>query len=594
MKLSLYHKAIALLSITFLVQIGLFIEYGQLVKHLENLEGQEARSRTVVGHLNWLYALLDNAVLGRLGSDRNQDPNQAYERLYEQAKLGVPKQLTALRQIFTANPSQVEKIEKLSALSSKLLSRLNELSPSNSTQAILEYPELKTITDEIPRLRRALLEDERSIQSVDPKQALPEAREAIKVQLAYGVALNIVSALILILLFTKAIANRLLIISENSMRLTRRESLLKPLPGNDEISTLDKTLHSVANTLQEMSRRERAIIDNAVDVICSIDEQGRFIEVSPASQIQWGTKPSELVGTHYLDIIDESDRNATDQQMKAALNNSAVVSYENKVKSRLSTLDMFWSCSWSKQEKAFFCTAHDISERKRMDLIKQQFVAMVGHDLRSPLSAIHVYFESLESGVYGEVSEKLARFTPVALRNTDRLIALVNDLLDIEKFESGTFQLEYANTSIDTVLLDSIETLKNLAKQTEVNITFAESGEVISADSERLTQVFINLLSNAIKYSPAGGRIDIGTKNYGDELEISVQDEGRGVPEEFRIIIFERFKQIEQSDNKRGKGTGLGLAICKAIVEQHKGSIGVESSASGTGSRFWVRLPARS
>ncbi len=592
MKLSLYHKAIALLSITFLVQIGLFIEYGQLVKHLENLEEQEARSRTVVGHLNWLSTLLDNAVLGRLGSAGNP-PNQAYERLYEQARLGVPKQLTDLRQIFSANPPQMVKVEKLDALCTKLLSRLNALSPSNSTPAILQYPELKNLTNEIPHLRRAILEDERSIQSVDPK-ALPEARESIKSQIAFGVALNIVSALILILLFTKAIANRLLVISENSIRLTRRETLLKPLSGTDEISTLDKTLHSVANTLQEMSRRERAIIDNAVDVICSIDEQGRFTEISPASQTQWGMKPSELVGTHYLDIIDESDRNTTDEKMIAARANGGVISYENKVRSRRSTLDMFWSCSWSNEERAFFCTAHDISERKRLDLIKQQFVAMVGHDLRSPLAALHVYFESLDSGIYGEPSEKLARFTPIALRNTERLIALVNDLLDIEKLESGTFQIEYANTSIDTVLLDSIETLKNLAKQTDVKITFVESREVISADSERLTQVFINLLSNAIKYSPAGGMIDIGTKNYGDELEISVQDQGRGIPEEFRTIIFERFKQIELSDNKRGKGTGLGLAICKAIVEQHKGSIGVESAASGIGSRFWVRLPVQS
>jgi PAS domain S-box-containing protein len=589
LKLSLYHKAIALLSITFLVQIGLFLEYGQLVKHVEHLEEQEAKSRTVVGHLNWLCTLLDNAVLGRLGEGADQD--LAYKRLYEQAKFDVPKQLTDLRAIFSTNPAQIARVEKLDLLSTKLLSRLNELSPSDSTQAILKYPELKTITGDIPVLRREILEEERARETIDPTQALPAAREAIKQQIAIAVALNIFSALILILIFTKAIANRLLVISENSMRLTRREPLLEPLSGNDEISALDKTLHSVANTLQQMSRRERAIIDHAVDVICSIDEHGKFMEVSPSSQIQWGMKPTELVGTDYLGIIDDADRDLTSVQMNAAREKSGAVSYENKVKSRRSTLDMFWSCSWSNQERAFFCTVRDISERKRLDLVKQQFVAMIGHDLRSPLASLRVYFDSLNSGVYGELTEKLSRFTPVALRNTERLIAMVNDLLDIEKLESGTFKLEYGDTSIDTVMHDSIEALKGLAQKGELKIQYVDCGEKIPADSERLTQVFINLLSNAIKYSPAGGTIEIGTKKLDDEFEISVQDEGRGVPEEYRTIIFDRFKQVEQSDNKRGKGTGLGLAICKAIVEQHKGSIGVEAAPGGTGSRFWVRLP---
>lgn len=589
LKLSLYQKAIALLSITFLVQIGLFIWYGKLVGYVENLESMEARSRLVVGHLNWLSVLVDNAVLGHLGQN-GPSRSVEYSKIYAQAHEQIPLQLNSLKEVFVDEPAQLKNVQKLESLTTNLLHRLDQPDDAESTSEFFEEPAIKAITTEIPTTRREILSNEEKRFNLDFRQALPEARTAVKTQIAIAVALNIVGALILMLVFTRTIAHRLKVISENSMRLTRRETLLKPLPGADEISQLDKTLHSVAAQLKELARRERAIIDNAVDVICSIDESGKFTEVSPASQVHWGKSPAKLLGTPYTDVVDPTTLQFTLDSMSEVKSTGRTISFDNRVKCADTFKDMLWSCSWSPTEQAFFCTVHDVSERKQMDLLKQQFVAMVGHDLRSPLTSIRLYFDSLETGVYGAVSDSLRKMSNVAMRNTVRLIELVNDLLDIEKFESGTFDLNLESIDLDSVLNDTVESMRQVAKEAKVSINLAETSERLMADPERLTQVFVNLLSNAIKYSPQNGKISVYCTRIAEEVEVSFEDEGRGIDPKFHKIIFDRFKQTEQSDSQRGRGTGLGLAICKAIVEQHGGSIGVVSEV-GKGSRFWVRLP---
>jgi PAS domain S-box-containing protein len=588
LKLSLYQKAIALLSITFFVQIGLFVWYGKLVSYVENLEAMEARSRLVVGHLNWLSVLVDNAVLGRLGQS-GPTKSIEYYKIFAQAHDQIPSQLKSLKDLFVDDPAQLKNVQKLESLTTGLLHRLDE-SEAWSGPEFFEKPEIKAITTEIPSTRREILSIEEKRFNLDFRQALPEARTAVKTQIAVAVLLNIAGALMLMMVFTRTIALRLKVISENSMRLTRRESLLKPLPGADEISQLDQTLHSVAAQLKELARRERAIIDNAVDVICSIDEQGKFTEVSPASQIHWGKSPAKLLGTPYTDVVDPTTLPLTLENMAEVKSTGRTISFDNRVKCADTFKDMLWSCSWSATERAFFCTVHDVSERKQMDLLKQQFVAMVGHDLRSPLTSIRLYFDSLESGVYGSISDSLRKMSNVAMRNTVRLIELVNDLLDIEKFESGTFDLNLESIDLDSVLNDTVESMRQIAKESKVSIDLAETSERLMADPERLTQVFVNLLSNAIKYSPAGGKISVYCQRIADQVEVSFEDEGRGIDAKFHKIIFDRFKQTEQSDSQRGRGTGLGLAICKAIVEQHHGSIGVVSEV-GKGSRFWVKLP---
>jgi signal transduction histidine kinase len=224
--------------------------------------------------------------------------------------------------------------------------------------------------------------------------------------------------------------------------------------------------------------------------------------------------------------------------------------------------------------------------------VRKAFVAMVSHDLRSPLTAVSGYLELLEMGCMGDLTPAAQDGLTRARRNVQRLIRLINDLLDLEKMESGTIQLKLTDVSMKKVLDDSIEAVSVLAEGAKVTVEHEYGDFQLTADADRVVQVLVNLLSNAIKFSPEGAsvRVTLTTRDDGF-VEVRVADKGRGVPEKYRELIFERFKQVDESDHSAKGGTGLGLPICKAIVEQHGGSIGVDSS-EGNGSEFWFTLPA--
>jgi len=229
-------------------------------------------------------------------------------------------------------------------------------------------------------------------------------------------------------------------------------------------------------------------------------------------------------------------------------------------------------------------------ERLEVERMKQEFISMVSHDLRSPLNSVLAFLNMLPEGVYGELSELGVNKANVANRNITRLIGLINDLLDAEKLESGKLTMNFTTIDLADILERSVESMRGLAEKEEVIIELPPVDMQIEADGDRLMQVVINLLSNAIKFSPKGGRIKLTATAAGDRVAVKVQDEGRGIAPRYQKMIFERFQQVTTSDGTEKGGSGLGLAICKAIVEQHGGIIGVDSQ-EGKGSTFWFKIP---
>jgi signal transduction histidine kinase len=220
--------------------------------------------------------------------------------------------------------------------------------------------------------------------------------------------------------------------------------------------------------------------------------------------------------------------------------------------------------------------------------MRQQLTAMITHDLRTPLTTVMGFVDATLSETYN--AEQKQKFGLMAQQNIQRVMNLINDLLDIEKLESGTFRLSKSPADLQDILKDSCGSVQHLADKAKVEIVRADCNYEIDGDSERLIQVFVNLLSNAIKFAPANSKINIFGTTRNGMVEISVQDAGRGIPAEQHDLIFQRYKQLQSDDGRRGRGTGLGLAIARAIVEQHAGEIGLESEVD-RGSRFWVRLP---
>jgi signal transduction histidine kinase len=239
-------------------------------------------------------------------------------------------------------------------------------------------------------------------------------------------------------------------------------------------------------------------------------------------------------------------------------------------------------------DRVFHEMAASLAEADRM---KQEFVAMVSHDLRAPLSSVRGALDLVARGTYGALSEKGKQILATADGSVRRLIKLVNDILDVEKLETGKLDFLPEAVSVARIIQRSLDSVRTLAEQSQCPLSADDPEFNIYADEDRLVQVLVNLLSNAIKFSPKGESVQITTCSDDGWIEVRVADRGCGIPLEHQQAIFERFRQIKVSDSKEKGGTGLGLAICKAIIEQHGGSIGVDSEV-GKGSTFWFRLPA--
>lgn len=221
---------------------------------------------------------------------------------------------------------------------------------------------------------------------------------------------------------------------------------------------------------------------------------------------------------------------------------------------------------------------------------KKELIAIVSHDLRTPLTSIQTSLSLMEVGACGELPERAQTEIQIAERSATRLINLINDLLDIEKMEAGKLVMTMQTISSRSIIERSIEAVGSFAEQHEVRFALPKFDHQFKADADRLVQVLVNLLSNAIKFSPDESLITVEVEPSAQSVEFRVIDEGPGIPAEQLDAVFERFKQIPGVESTKLKGTGLGLTICKAIVQGHNGEIGVQSTV-GMGTTFWFRIP---
>jgi len=235
----------------------------------------------------------------------------------------------------------------------------------------------------------------------------------------------------------------------------------------------------------------------------------------------------------------------------------------------------------------------DISHRKQMERLKDEFVATVSHELRTPLTSIAGSLGLLAGQWSDSLPEKASRLVSIAHKNAQRLVRLINDILDIEKIESGRAAFNFAQVELRQIAVQAIEDIRGFAGEFGVHIRLdAASVEAdVNADPDRLVQVITNLLSNAIKYSSRGGEVLVGVAKRGNACRVTVRDHGPGIPQEFRSHIFGKFAQADGTDARRNGGTGLGLSIVKEIVERLGGEVGFDD-ARGGGTIFHVELPA--
>ncbi len=233
----------------------------------------------------------------------------------------------------------------------------------------------------------------------------------------------------------------------------------------------------------------------------------------------------------------------------------------------------------------------DITELKRIDRMKTEFVSTVSHELRTPLTSIRGSLGLIAGGVAGELPEAVKKLVGIAKNNCERLIRLINDILDSEKIESGKMHLNLQVVDIKQLVQQALAANEGFAGQHRVTVLLRAPDEPLQVriDSDRLTQVLTNLLSNAVKFSPPEGAVEVRVSRVGQQVRVEVADHGPGIPEEFRSRIFQKFSQADSSDTRQKGGTGLGLNISRALVEQMNGAIGFNSQV-GAGTTFFFEL----
>jgi PAS domain S-box-containing protein len=243
----------------------------------------------------------------------------------------------------------------------------------------------------------------------------------------------------------------------------------------------------------------------------------------------------------------------------------------------------------------FIAIVRDITERKKVERMKSEFVSTVSHELRTPLTSIRGSLGLVASGVAGTLPEKARELIDIAYKNSGRLAQLINDILDVERIESGRMRFDIRPEALMPIVEQSVEAMRGYGQELGVEfvVTASLPRVMVDVDAHRLLQVLANLLSNAAKFSPRGGSVEVAVARHRDKVRVAVTDHGPGIPPEFRSRIFQRFSQADSSDTRAKSGSGLGLHISKGIVERFGGCIGFDTRI-GSGSTFYFDLPERS
>jgi PAS domain S-box-containing protein len=351
-----------------------------------------------------------------------------------------------------------------------------------------------------------------------------------------------------------------------------------------------------AKSLQRSEEQLQLITDALPVLIAYIDQHQRYRYNNRTYESWYGRPRLSLRGKTIREVVGESNYRQMLPYIDTVLAGKSVTFESQPVTENGNS---YWmnatyipDFSSSGEVKGFFSMTEDITERKAVEQMKSEFISIASHEMRTPLTAIHGVIKLLSAGRLGELSESGAKMAEMALRNGDRLVRLVNDILDLERMESGRDEINRQPCDSSELIRQTIDSLSSMAQAQGIRLVTVSPSIELLADRDRIIQTLSNLLSNGIKFSPANSTIWISAQLEQQNVLFSVKDSGRGIPKEQLETIFERFQQVDASDSRQKGGTGLGLAICRHIVEQHQGKIWAESEGiDGQGSTFFFTLP---
>ena len=524
------------------------------------------RSYETRAQIQSVFSLLQDAETGQrgyviTGDDRFLEP-------YDNATRDLDSQMRALAMLFEAHPEQAEDYARLDVLAQRKLELMQqgidarETSGLEAGMAVVSSGQGKRAMDQVREVvtRMKAVEAE----ALDAYARTAQTRTA-RTEILVGV---------LFLALIAAIGGASLLIWRY---IRTRQTLL--------------------SDIEATAARQRAIFDSAIDGIVTLNPSGSIETVNAAAARMFGYDPAELDRRDVsllIDIAPDGDGEFLKRlgASQGALEGGLLRQMEARRKDgETFPVDVALGAMSLPTGVHIVAIVRDISERRRMEQLKDEFVSTVSHELRTPLTSIAGSLGLLAGGVAGALPEKAARLIQIAQSNSQRLVRLINDILDIEKIESGKLRLDMVPLNLRDIAERSVEGVQGYGGDLGVTLTLSEGEPVlIRGDADRLIQVVTNLLSNALKFSPRGGVVRVAVDPETRLARLSVVDEGPGIPHAFRARIFSKFAQADGSDTRAKGGTGLGLAIAREIAERHGGRLWFES-AEGEGATFHLDLP---
>ncbi|OLB43693.1 MAG: hypothetical protein AUI04_01865 [Candidatus Rokubacteria bacterium 13_2_20CM_2_64_8] len=373
-----------------------------------------------------------------------------------------------------------------------------------------------------------------------------------------------------------------------------------PVRSPDEIGVLARAINTLAQRLRDRLadlQHERAkigaILDGMVEGVLAVDGRGHVVLMNERARTMFGLQTARPEGTPLLEVVRHVGLHELVGRCRLSGEGTVVRRelrvagpFERTVQANAVPLRL------AADDPGVVMVLHDVTELRRLEQVRTEFVANVSHELRTPLTAIHGYLETLLSGAL-EDRDHARRFLEIVFRHTERLGRLLNDLTDLSNIELGRVILKIEPTRLDEVVESVLAIIKPRAEVSGVTLTADLPGPLpVQADRDRLAQILINLVDNAVKYTPRGGRVTVRARPVAAaRVAIAIEDTGVGIPAEDLPRITERFYRVDKARSRELGGTGLGLAIVKHLVAAHGGQLEIESEVE-RGTIVRVTLPA--
>lgn len=442
--------------------------------------------------------------------------------------------------------------------------------------------------------------DNETIGAIYIEASLEEIYEQVKEAnniLITGTFIGIGITIVLIILLSRTITSPILSMNEQAKRMAEGDfSRQVPVYGDDEIGQLAMSFNDLTTKLKEANaskereqKRLSSVLTHMTDGVIATDQYGKVILLNKRAE-ELLEMPRELVLGKFLpDVLRIQESTATFDLSK--YNDSILLDFSNDEREYILEASFTAIQKDDGPTTGLIAILHDVTEKQKIEQERKEFVANVSHELRTPLTTLKSYLEALEYGAIDD-KETAGKFIKVMQNETERMIRLVTDLLQLSKMDSKDFSIQWQFVDFQKYLHETIDRFEMLAE--EKKITFVRHippyPVLVEMDKDKITQVIDNIVSNALKYAPQNSEITIRLKEEEEGIRVFISDQGLGIPREQQSKIFDRFYRIDKARAREMGGTGLGLAIAKELVQAHGGEIGVDS-IYGYGTTIFFTLP---